>query len=226
MANEPIQESDNAEAKPASMLSSITSNGLKLAAFSLLATFFIALTQVQTKAPIEEQQRKAQLRALLEIVPSEKHDNDLLEDNIEIEDIRLGLRGPQKLFLAKSASKPHTLIYPVVARDGYSGDIVMIVGIGLDGQLAGARVLQHKETPGLGDGIETRKSDWILSFSGKSLGNPLKERWTVKKDGGVFDGFTGATITPRAVTLAVARTLEFHEENSTRLLKQFGFTDE
>ena len=221
MTEEQKDEQDGEDTRPVSMLASITANGWKLAAFALFTTFFIALTQLQTKGPIAEQQRKAQLRALLEIVPARQHDNDLLKDNIEFNDPALGLRETKKIFLAKSSDKPHTLIYPVIARDGYSGDIAMIVGVALDGKIAGVRVLQHKETPGLGDGIETRKSDWILDFDGKSLGKPEKARWTVKKDGGDFDGFTGATITPRAVTLAVARTLEYHEANSKRLLKQF-----
>ncbi len=221
MADESKPEQNSEGASPVSMLSSIAANGWKLAGFALLATFFIALTQLQTKEPIAEQQRKAQLRALLEIVPANQHDNDLLQDNIAFNDAELGLREAGKLFLAKKGGSAQTLIYPVVARDGYSGDIAMIVGVGMDGKLAGVRVLQHKETPGLGDGIETRKSDWILDFDGKSLGNPEKARWTVKKDGGEFDGFTGATITPRAVVLAVARTLEYHEANRKRLLKQF-----
>ncbi|MBT8149735.1 MAG: RnfABCDGE type electron transport complex subunit G, partial [Gammaproteobacteria bacterium] len=104
--------------------------------------------------------------------------------------------------------------YPATARDGYSGDIDYIVGINLaDNSIAGVRVLGHRETPGLGDDIEVRKSNWIKSFNGKRLGRPELARWTVKKDGGVFDGFTGATITPRALVTSVARVLQYHAQH-------------
>ncbi|HET8791735.1 MAG TPA: RnfABCDGE type electron transport complex subunit G, partial [Modicisalibacter sp.] len=100
----------------------------------------------------------------------------------------------------------------------YSGDISLLVGIDANGELTGVRVLSHRETPGLGDKIEVRKSDWITQFAGLSLGNPPIEQWAVKKDGGVFDAFTGATITPRAVIGAIKRSLEYFASHRALLL--------
>ena len=110
------------------------------------------------------------------------------------------------------------MIVPATAPDGYGGAIELIVGINADGTVAGVRVVAHKETPGLGDKIDARKSRWIDAFAGRSLADPAPAQWAVQKDGGVFDQFTGATITPRAVTAAVKRTLQFFEANREALL--------
>ena len=107
---------------------------------------------------------------------------------------------------------------PATAPDGYSGNIDIITGVYRNGEVAGVRVVSHQETPGLGDKIELKKSDWVLAFNGKSLGAPSYERWTVKKDKGVFDQLTGATITPRAVTKAVRNTLDYYRNNKADLL--------
>ena len=93
------------------------------------------------------------------------------------------------------------------------------MGVKTDGTLSGVRIIDHKETPGLGDKVELKKSDWVLSFEGKSLSAPDIDQWKVQKDGGDFDQFTGATITPRAVVNAVKNTLLFHNENANTLLK-------
>jgi electron transport complex protein RnfG len=92
-----------------------------------------------------------------------------------------------------------------------------MMGIAADGKLLGVRVLAHKETPGLGDKIEVKKGDWILRFDGLSLGNPPAERWKVKKDGGQFDQFAGATITPRGVLVAIRSGLDFFAANKDQL---------
>ena len=94
----------------------------------------------------------------------------------------------------------------------------MIIGINFDGSVAGVRVVEHKETPGLGDKVDLRKSDWILSFNGKSLSNPHPNAWNVKKENGEFDQFTGATITPRAVIHQIAKTLEYFKQDKERLV--------
>jgi electron transport complex protein RnfG len=108
-------------------------------------------------------------------------------------------------------------IIPATARDGYSGDIELIVGVNADGTVAGVRVLSHKETPGLGDAVDLKKSNWILGFDGRSLSDPEPARWAVKKDKGVFDSFTGATITPRAVVSTTRRVLEYAQANAETL---------
>lgn len=214
----------------AALLQSIGSNALLLGVFALLCTGFIAATFLGTSDEIAEQQRQARLRALYEIVPPSRHDNDLLRDNLPFFEPALGHRREQKLFLASQQGRPLVLIYPATARDGYSGDIRYIVGVRLnDATIAGVRVLEHRETPGLGDGIEIRKSDWIRSLDGKSIGNPPLQRWTVKKEGGDFDGFTGATITPRALVQSVAGVLQYHEQHGRALVAQLlqaGSTDQ
>lgn len=209
------------DAKP-TLLQSISSNGVLLGLFALISTAIIAGTQLSTADKIAEQKRQAQLKALYQIIPRERHDNDLLESSIGLQSTELGLRVEKKLFLATKNAQPITLIYPVTAREGYSGDIDFVIGINVsDASIAGVRVLSHKETPGLGDKVDLRKSNWILAFNGRSLGNPDFEQWTVKKDGGDFDGFTGATITPRAVIKSIASALKYHHQNQEVLLKQF-----
>jgi len=100
------------------------------------------------------------------------------------------------------------------AADGYNGDIRLLAGIDVHGTVLGVRVIAHKETPGLGDPIEIERSDWILSFAQKSLNNPQPDGWNVKRDGGQFDQFTGATITPRAVVRATRRALQYFDANT------------
>lgn len=201
---------------------SIGRNALLLATFALACTAIIAGTFLLTADSIEEQKRQARLKALYEIIPREIHDNNLLEDSVDLKLTALGHRGTQTLYLARKNNRPIAVIYPVTARDGYSGDIDMLVGITVnDRSVAGVRVLQHRETPGLGDKIDRRKSSWIDAFRGRSLTNPPTEQWSVKKDGGAFDGFTGATITPRAVINAVRDTLDYHNNHYLTLRNQF-----
>lgn len=196
-------------------------NGLILAAFGLLTTAGIATTYHNTKDAIAEQERLAQARALLEIMPADNHDNDMLQDTIKLTDFHsLGLRSQQAGHLAKQGGESVAILLPVTARDGYSGDIHLLVGIRANGDIAGVRVVQHNETPGLGDKVELKKSNWIRSFDNTSLNNPNLDAWTIKKDGGHFDTFTGATITPRAVTKAVKNALLYFAEHRAELLNE------
>lgn len=211
------------------LLQSITKNATGLALFALVTAGVIALVKLSTAVQIQENIAQAQAKALYEIVPESSVDNDLLNDilplnlnNIE-KQLNLHLLGPVdsqgNIHFAKSNGKLHTLIFPVVAPDGYTTEIKLLVGIKLDGTLAGVRIVDHKETPGLGDKIELKKSDWVLSFNGKSLVNPDSEKWKVKKNGGEFDSFTGATITPRAVINATKQALVFYQDYQTSILE-------
>jgi electron transport complex protein RnfG len=191
---------------------SISKNSLLLAFFALIAAGGLALTNEGTKDRIQRAERAAQQKALFEIVPRARHDNDLLLDTIPVPEKHwqaLGLKKGGDIHVARQAGELVAVIIPAVAPDGYSGDIRMIVGINSDGSIAGVRVLSHNETPGLGDKLDLKKSQWILSFNGKSLHSTTSADWAVKKDGGEFDQFTGATITPRAVVNQVYRVLEF-----------------
>lgn len=113
-----------------------------------------------------------------------------------------------------------------VAPEGYNGNIYLLVAIKIDGTLSGVRVVSHKETPGLGDGIETSRSNWILSFNGKSLDNLTNKQWAVKRDGGDFDQFTGATITPRAVVKAVNNALHYFKKNKVKIFEMKKYSGE
>lgn len=211
---------------------SILRNAFGLALFAMVTAGIIALVQHNTQHRIVDNIAQAQARALYEITPQDTLDNDLLADKLDLTAphlrARINLNALGKLpsgasaHFAKKDGVVHTIIFPVISPNGYTTDIRMLVGVKLDGTLAGVRVVEHKETPGLGDKIEIKKSNWIDGFSGKSLQQPEKERWKVQKDGGHFDQFTGATITPRAVVGAVYQTLAFFHKNHSLLLKEFA----
>ena len=191
---------------------SISTNSLLLGLFALITAAVLAGTQAGTADRIAAAEREAAQKALLEIVPLNRHTNDMLVDTVAVEPAfwnKLGLKDGGNIHIARDNGEAVAAIIPAVAPDGYSGDIKLIVGVNADGSVAGVRVLTHNETPGLGDKVELKKSDWILSFDNTSLENPKIDQWGVKKDGGEFDQFTGATITPRAVVNQVKRTLEF-----------------
>jgi len=184
--------------------------GLSLGVFALLAVLLLASIQWLTKDRIAENERVRHLLSLHEIVSLEDYDNDLLATMVERDIAINGLSDKIKIYSARSDGIELVKVYGVTSLNGYSGGISLLVGVDMTSQqLRGVRVASHKETPGLGDKIETNKSDWILQFVGKSLGNPRLNQWKIKKDGGVFDQFTGATITPRAVVNAVRETLKF-----------------
>ncbi|MBU3071058.1 electron transport complex subunit RsxG [Aestuariicella sp. G3-2] len=194
---------------------SISKNSLLLGLFALITAAILAGTQAGTRDRIAAAEREAAQKALLEIVPLDRHNNDLLVDTVTIEPEYwplLGLKEGGEINIARDHDTPVAAIIPAVAPDGYSGDIKLIIGINADGTVAGVRVLSHNETPGLGDKVELKKSSWILGFNGKSLGQPAAEEWAVKKDGGEFDQFTGATITPRAVVKKVKEALQYYAE--------------
>ena len=201
-------------------------SGMLLAMFATLNVALIAWVWVNTHESITSAIRKAEIRQLLEIFPTNTHDNVLIDDRLEIPANAplLELRKPGSAYFVRKKNDIEGVILPATARDGYSGDIQLLVGVRTNGSLAGIRVLSHRETPGLGDAIDLKKSDWVLGFEGKSLENPPKNEWAVRKDGGVFDQFTGATITPRAVVNATRRTLSYVALNRKTLFNQ-NFTD-
>ena len=205
---------------------SITRNSWLLAMFAVCTTLLIAGTYLSTRERISEQKRIAEEKALLEIVPRERHDNSMLDDVITVgpEAAGLDLTESKRIYLARKGGEVVAAIIPARAPDGYTGDIDLIVGVNADGSIAGVRALSHKETPGLGDKVDIKKSDWVLGFNGRSLHNPELPGWAVKKDKGVFDQFTGATITPRAVVAATLRALQYADANSKILFARRGET--
>ncbi|MAY27086.1 MAG: electron transport complex subunit RsxG [Polycyclovorans sp.] len=189
------------------------SGGL-LAAFGVVTAALLAGVYALTKDQIAASQQARLLRELQAVLPADRYDNDLTADTTTVTDPRLG--GTSTVYRARLDGTPVASLLTVVAHDGYSGDIHLLVGVTPDGTVTGVRVTQHRETPGLGDKIDLRVSKWILEFTGRALGDPPADEWTVRKDGGAFDQFTGATITPRAVVKAVARTLDVTAERQSQ----------
>lgn len=187
---------------------SILISALFLFLFAVIGSGLVALTFDMTAERIVENQRRAMLKSLNELVPEERYDNDIFTDTLTVSVTGFpGITGPVTVYRARKDGWPVAAVLAVTSADGYNGNIRLLVAINMDGTLAGVRVVNHRETPGLGDAIEHEKSDWILGFDGRSLGDPVLEKWNVKRDGGVFDQFTGATITPRAVVKAVRDAL-------------------
>lgn len=191
-----------------------------LAAFGVIGVAIVTFTWERTAPQIRENERHVLTSTLHQIVPPAAHDNDLLEDIVTVQDRDLlGTRDPVSVYRAFKDGKPVAALFTSVAPDGYNGDIRLLVGVWADGRIAGVRVLQHRETPGLGDFVEIERSDWITEFEGRSLEDPSRGKWAVRKDGGVFDQFTGATITPRAVVRAVRNTLIYFEHHRDKIFE-------
>jgi len=189
-------------------------SGLFLSLFAVVSTSFVAVTEHNTREAIVENERRVLLRNLHALLPANKLDNDIARDTLLIPAARLlGTEIQTLVYRARLRGDPVAAVFNSIASNGYSGKIHLLVGVYFDGSIAGVRAIKHAETPGLGDAIEIQKSPWILDFDGKSLDNPARERWAVKRDHGVFDQFTGATITPRAVVQAVKNTLLYYEQN-------------
>jgi len=152
------------------------------------------------------------------LVAPQSYDNDPLTDTIEViaPDL-LGTAAPVTAYRMRKGGLPVAVAIRSIAPDGYRGPLELLVAIAPGGQLIGVQVIRHNETPGLGDAFENRDAGWLDKFRGLSLSKPPQQRWTLRRDGGDFDAFTGATITPRAIVKAVRRTLEFYQGNEDRL---------
>jgi electron transport complex protein RnfG len=190
-------------------------SGVFLSLFAVVGTTLVALTEYSTSAAIAENERQLLLRNLYALLPRDRLDNDIATDTLQLPATALlGTDDASTVYRARLRGEPVAAVFNSVAPDGYNGKIHLLVGVYIDGRLAGVRVVKHAETPGLGDAVEIRKSPWINDFAGKSLADPTPERWRVKRDGGDFDQFTGATITPRAVVAAVRNTLLYYQQNA------------
>ncbi|MGK3141231.1 electron transport complex subunit RsxG [Pantoea sp. C2G6] len=188
------------------MLATIRKNGVTLAIFAAITTAATAVVNTVTRPTVEHQTQLQQKNLLDQVVPTDLYDNHIQQDCYVVTDAALGNNAPHHLYLARKNGQPVAAALETTAPDGYSGAIQMLVGADFQGKVLGVRVIEHHETPGLGDKIELRISDWINSFNGKVVHGPADKAFAVKKDGGEFDQFTGATITPRAVVNATKRT--------------------
>jgi electron transport complex protein RnfG len=190
-----------------------------LGLFAVIGTALVALTFINTEQRIADNELQALLQSLHELVPPRLHDNPLSEDTLLVHapDL-LGSNKPITVYQARKYGNPVAVILAPTAPDGYNGDIKLLVAIDQYGLLMGVRVIRHHETPGLGDSIDIERSDWIENFNGYALDNPGSLGWRVEKDGGIFDQFTGATVTPRAVVKAVHKSLQYFEAHRDILL--------
>jgi electron transport complex protein RnfG len=189
-------------------------SAILLTLFATAGTALVALTYENTKEQIAEAERQAMLQKLHSVIKPSEHNNDIFSDYIVVSNPEL--LGPSQevnVFRARIDAEPVAVLITPTAPDGYGGDIKLLVGIRYNGEIAGVRVLSHKETPGLGDAIEERRSQWIYQFDDHSLENPTVENWKVQRDRGPFDQLTGATISSRAVVKAVRKTLEYYQSN-------------
>ena len=185
-----------------------------LGGFALLSAALLIIGNLSTHGVIE-QRLDEDLRSSLErVVPASLYTNNLLENPLRIVDAQ---ERPVLVYRGIRNHQVSAVAFRVIGY-GYAGEIELILGLDSDGKILGVRVLSHAETPGLGDRIEESKSDWVLGFNGRSLENTTSAQWHVKKDGGDFDQFTGATITPRGVVKAVHEGLDFYRQHRGELL--------
>jgi electron transport complex protein RnfG len=187
---------------------------VNLVFFSVLATAVLASTFFMTHDAIVKSEQAEKLKLINQIVPLALFDNDIIQDTLPIPASELlGTEDNTIAYRARLHGEPSAVVLESVAPDGYSGRIALILAVRANGELAGVRVVAHKETPGLGDYIELPKNPWIKGFDGKSRAVYKDADWKVKKDGGQFDYMAGATITPRAIVKAVNKALVYYGEN-------------
>ncbi|MBC7983336.1 MAG: electron transport complex subunit RsxG [Candidatus Obscuribacterales bacterium] len=174
------------------------------------------LAQV-TRNKIARNERAWLIAQLDALVPTSLHDNDMFTDRLVVNARDLLGADSAIAYRARNQGNPVAVVLTPVAPDGYGGRIELLVAIAYDGSVLGVHVLSHHETPGIGDGFEPRRTAWLQSFNQRSLANPEPTRWTIRKDGGGFDQFTGASVTPRAIIKTVRRTLEYYRANREAL---------
>lgn len=189
-----------------------------LAIAAVAAVGLVALVHDLTRPTIEAGERARQTAQLAAVLGGTRFDNDLLADVVTVRDEELlGSSDGLPAYRARLDGQPVAVLLTAVAPGGYAGPIRLLVAVGRDARVLGVRVLEHAETPGLGDAIDEHRSGWIHAFAGRSLADPPPGRWKVRKDGGDFDQFTGATVTPRAVVAAVASALVYFERHRDEL---------
>lgn len=193
---------------------------LTLLLFSVVSAGLLAGTYLATRPSIDAALQREKMHLLAQTLPSGSFDNNPVQAAVPLPaSPLLGLRHGGTAYVATRGGVPVAVVLEAVAPDGYSGEIRLLVGILADGRIAGVRVTQHRETPGLGDYIDAARSDWIGQFAGKSLDAPPEADWRVRKDGGAFDYMASATITARAVVGAVHRALLYFRQHREQLLR-------
>jgi electron transport complex protein RnfG len=193
----------------------VLKSGLTLAVIAAICTTLVALTYQVTRERIADNEQAWLEQSLQPALAGLFFDSGVSESKMTIPAPHdLPGSSDAVIYRVYSGETPVAALFVVSARDGYAGAIRLLVGIDVDGAVTGIHVLAHRETPGLGDRIESTKSDWAMQFNGRSLGNPQASGWKIKRDGGEFDQLTGASVTPRAIIKAIRETLIYFEANS------------
>lgn len=190
-----------------------------LSLFAIIGGGLVAFTEKNTALQISANEKMALQISLSSILPSDRYNNDLTTSSISLDAHKLlGTTTKSTAYIAKQNNQVSAFVFNAIAPNGYNGKIHLLIGLYSNEEVAAVRVVKHRETPGLGDGIEIRRSDWILGFNNQSLDKLSEKQWKVKRDGGSFDQFTGATITPRAIVKAVHNCLLYYQQNKASLL--------
>ena len=194
------------------MSGGVIKGGVTLAAMAAICTLLVAATYQLTADRIAANERAWLERSLEPALSGVFFEGSVTESKVVIPPPH-DLPGNDTAIVYRvfAEEAPVAALFAVTARDGYAGSIRILVGVGIDGTVTGVRIVEHRETPGLGDRIDQSRSDWVYQFDGRSLGNPVKANWLLEVDGGEFDQLTGASVTPRAVIKAIRDTLIYFD---------------
>ena len=209
------------EIKPPTAAKMAVRTAVILFLFVVTFTGLLSGAYLWTLPTIEAAASEEKMKLISEVLPPASYDNLLLDDYAALGPTReLGLDNGGRVYRARQAGQPAALILETTAPDGYSGRIDLIVAVRADGSVSGVRAVTQRETPGLGDYIDPKKdkdkkAPWITQFTG--LEAARLPQCKVKKDGGDIAYHTGATISARAVTNAVARAARYAADNQNRL---------
>ncbi|MCE1183796.1 MAG: electron transport complex subunit RsxG [Rhodocyclales bacterium] len=196
--------------------------------FVIIFTGLLSAAYQWTKPALEASAAEEKMKLIDEVLPRSEYDNALLQESQSLPPTpELGLSEASTIYLARKAGLPVAAVFEAVAPDGYAGKVRLIIALRADGQVAGVRVTQHKETPGLGDYVEVKKDKnkarpWITQFNGMALAQVPDKEWKVKKDGGRVDYYAGATVTPRAVSKAVFKAVKWFDGQRDQLFSATG----
>ena len=193
-------------------------SGLILALIAAICTALVAATYRLTSGRIAANEQAHLERSLAPALSGVVFEGSVAQSMLVIEPPH-DLPGSEAAIVYRvyADEKPAAALFAVTARDGYAGPIRILVGVDVSGQVSGVQILEHRETPGLGDRIHQDRSDWVDQFNGRTLQDPVVDRWTITVDGGDFDQLTGASVTPRAVTKAIRQTLIYFDANKDKL---------
>lgn len=189
-------------------MSAVLKSGVTLAAIGAVCAALVAITYSLTRERIAANEQAWLEKSLEPALAGLTFEGSVSESMLVVRTPH-DLPGTDDVIIYRvyADDLPVAALFAVTARDGYAGAIRVLIGIEYDGTITGIRILEHRETPGLGDKIVASRSDWVFQFDGRSLGDPGLEEWVIKRDGGEFDQLTGASVTPRAVIKVTKETL-------------------